>query len=75
MGSTADRLLGEVERIAPRVRAQAARAESERVLADEVYDAMVDAGLFRTLAPKALRYADVGKMLFGMPPDFFTLEL
>jgi len=47
-------LLREVERIRPILEECAAQAESERALPDRAYDAMVDAGLFRMLAPKAL---------------------
>jgi alkylation response protein AidB-like acyl-CoA dehydrogenase len=49
----AGNLLREVEHIRPILEACAAQAESERVLPDAAYDAMLDAGLFRMLAPKA----------------------
>ena len=46
-------LLGEVERIRPVLEDFAEQAETERRLPDAVYDAMIDAGLFRMLAPAA----------------------
>jgi alkylation response protein AidB-like acyl-CoA dehydrogenase len=46
-------LLEEVERIRPVLEECAPRAEAERALPDEAYDVMLDAGLFRMLAPKA----------------------
>jgi len=49
----ADELLREVARIRPIIEKHADRAEAERALTDAVYDAMLDAGLFRTLVPKA----------------------
>ncbi len=49
----ADTLLDEVERIRPILEECAPRAEAERALPDAAYDAMLDAGLFRMLAPKA----------------------
>jgi alkylation response protein AidB-like acyl-CoA dehydrogenase len=50
---TSDTLLSEVERIAPILEQNAARAEAERALPHAAYDAMLDAGLFRALAPRA----------------------
>ncbi len=49
----AEALLREVERIRPILEACAPQAESERALPDASYDAMLDAGLFRMLAPRA----------------------
>ena len=49
----ADDLLREVERIRPTLEECSAQAERERRLPDAAYDAMLDAGLFRMLAPKA----------------------
>lgn len=46
-------LLREVERIRPVLEEQAERAEAERRLTDAAYDAMLDAGLFRIVAPRA----------------------
>ncbi len=46
-------LLEQVERIRPIIEANAAKAESTRQLPQVVYDAMVEAGLFGMLAPKA----------------------
>ena len=51
--ASSDTLLGEVERIGPILEESAAQAEAERALSDAAYDAMLDAGLFRTLAPRA----------------------
>jgi alkylation response protein AidB-like acyl-CoA dehydrogenase len=51
--SKLEALLDAVDRVRPVVEAYAEEAEAQRALADPVYDAMVDAGLFRTLAPKA----------------------
>ena len=48
-----DALLREVERIAPVLREAAPEAERTRALTDDAYDAMIDAGLCRMLAPKA----------------------
>ncbi len=49
----ADTLLSEVERIRP-IREECGRqAEAERILPDAAYDAMIDAGFFRMLSPKA----------------------
>ncbi len=48
-----DTLLREVERIRPILERCGPQAEAERALPDPAYDAMVDAGLFRMLAPKA----------------------
>ncbi len=50
---TADTLLCEVERIRPILEECNPQAEAERALPDAAYDAMIDAGLFRMLAPKA----------------------
>jgi alkylation response protein AidB-like acyl-CoA dehydrogenase len=46
-------LLDAVDRIRPIIEEHAAQSEAQRALAAPVYDAMRDAGLFRTLAPKA----------------------
>ncbi|MCI0636426.1 MAG: acyl-CoA dehydrogenase family protein, partial [Actinobacteria bacterium] len=46
-------LLDEVERIRPVLEECSPRGEIERALPDPAYDAMLDAGLFRMLAPKA----------------------
>jgi alkylation response protein AidB-like acyl-CoA dehydrogenase len=46
-------LLDAVERIRPILEAHAARAETDRRLSTEAYDAMYQAGLFAMLAPKA----------------------
>ena len=51
--SAVEALLDAVEGVRPVIEAYAAETEAERALADPVYDAMLDAGLFRTLAPKA----------------------
>ena len=48
----ADALLRQVEQIRPILEECRAQAESERALPDAAYDAMLDAGLFRMLAPK-----------------------
>jgi len=53
MTATGDALLQQAEKIAPIIQAHADEAEAERALSHEVYDAMVDAGLFRTLVPRA----------------------
>jgi len=53
MGAELDGLLQNVERIRAVLEEQAEFAEVERRLPDVVYDAMIDARLFRTLAPKA----------------------
>ena len=50
---SADGLLEEIGRIRPIIEQYRQQAESERALADQVYDAMIDAGLFRAWAPKA----------------------
>jgi alkylation response protein AidB-like acyl-CoA dehydrogenase len=47
----ADTLLKEVERIRPILEECIPQAESERALPDAAYEAMIDAGLFRMLAP------------------------
>lgn len=52
---SAEPLLCEVERIRPVLEESCAQAEAERALPDAVYDAMLEAGLFRMLAPKAFR--------------------
>ncbi|HVR41909.1 MAG TPA: acyl-CoA dehydrogenase family protein, partial [Thermoanaerobaculia bacterium] len=49
----ATHLLNEVARLRPLIADNSGRAEEERKLADPVYDAMADAGLFKMLAPKA----------------------
>jgi alkylation response protein AidB-like acyl-CoA dehydrogenase len=49
----ADDLLRELERIRPTLTECGAQAERDRRLPDAAYDAMLDAGLFRMLAPKA----------------------
>ncbi len=54
MGAALEGLLNEVERIRPTLEDHSEVAEAERCLPDAVYDAMIDAGLFRTLAPKTL---------------------
>jgi alkylation response protein AidB-like acyl-CoA dehydrogenase len=46
-------LLDQVERLRPLIQAHAAEAEANRHLSSVVYDAMVEAGLFGMLAPKA----------------------
>ncbi len=51
MGTAA--LLREVERIRPILEECGAQAEAERALPDAAYDAMIDAGLFRMVAPRA----------------------
>jgi alkylation response protein AidB-like acyl-CoA dehydrogenase len=48
-----DDLLSEVERLGPILEDFAEQAEGERRLPDPVYDAMIDAGLFRMLVPAA----------------------
>ena len=53
MGAALEGLLKEVERIRPILEDHSAVAEAERCLPDAVYDAMIDAGLFRMLGPKA----------------------
>ncbi len=53
MEATLEGLLNEVERIRPLLEDYSEVAEAERRLPDPVYDAMIDAGLFRTFAPKA----------------------
>lgn len=50
--ATAD-LLQQVDRIRPLIQEHAAEAEANRQLADAVYGAMYDAGLFGMLAPQA----------------------
>ena len=50
---TTDSILREVERIRPILEECAPQAEAERALPDAAYDAMIEAGLFRMLAPKA----------------------
>ncbi len=49
----ADALLREVERIRPVLEECAPQAEAERALPDPAYEAMIDAGLFRMVAPRA----------------------
>ena len=49
----ADALQQEVERIRPILEECGEQAEAERALPDAAYDAMLGAGLFRPLAPKA----------------------
>jgi indole-3-acetate monooxygenase len=51
--ATVRELLDEVERIRPVLEEYAGRAESDRQLAEEAWDAMRDAGLFAVLAPQA----------------------
>ena len=46
-------LLENVERIRPVVEKFAAQGEADRQVPDPVYDALMDAGIFRLLAPKA----------------------
>ncbi len=53
MGAALEGLLNEVERIRPTLEDHSEVAEAERCLPDAVYDAMIDAGLFRTFGPKA----------------------
>jgi indole-3-acetate monooxygenase len=48
-----ERLLGEVERIAPLIREHASSAEANRRLSPAVWDAMEEVGLFGMLAPRA----------------------
>lgn len=50
--ATIRELLAEVERIRPVIEQHATRAEADRRLADEVWQAMTDAGLFTMLAPE-----------------------
>ena len=50
---SAQELLAKVDDIRPTIEAYSAQAESERQLADEVYDELLDGGFFRTLVPKA----------------------
>ena len=50
---TTDSILREVERIRPILEECAPQAEAERALPDAAYDAMIEAGLSRMLAPKA----------------------
>ena len=52
-GGSSAGLLDAVERIRPVLAEQSSRAESERRLPQEAYEAMVDANLFAMLAPKA----------------------
>ena len=52
--AAAQALHGEVERIRPVLEQYSQQSEVERALAHPVYDAMIDAGLFRTLVPKGL---------------------
>jgi len=54
MSHDLENLLAAVERIRPGIEANSAMSEENRRLADDVYDAMVESGLYRTLAPKAL---------------------
>ncbi len=49
---TAQTLLREVERIRPILEECRAQADAERALPDRAYDALLDAGLFRMLAPR-----------------------
>jgi alkylation response protein AidB-like acyl-CoA dehydrogenase len=51
----ADALLEAVERIRPVLEEEAPRGEAERALPDAAYEAMLDAGLFRALVPRAFR--------------------
>jgi len=51
--ATAQALRAEVERIRPILEQYSEQSEVERALAHPVYDAMIDAGLFRTLVPRA----------------------
>ncbi len=51
--AAAQALHREVERIRPTLEQYSEQSEVERALAHPVYDAMIDAGLFRTLVPKA----------------------
>jgi indole-3-acetate monooxygenase len=53
MDAELDGLLKEVERIQSVLEDNSEIAEAERRLPDAVYDAMIDARLYRTLAPKA----------------------
>ena len=50
---SAEEQLRQVESIRPIIEECAPGAEAERALPDEAYDAMLDSGLFRMLAPKA----------------------
>ena len=51
--SAVETLLEAVEHVRPVIEECVAETEAARALADPVYDAMLDAGLFRTLTPKA----------------------
>ena len=53
MSDSLQQLLANVERIRPTLEQNVARAEIDRRLPDEVYDAMLEAHLYRSLAPKA----------------------
>ncbi len=50
---TSSELLQEVERLRPVIESNGARAEAERQLPDQVYEAMIDAKLFDICAPRA----------------------
>jgi alkylation response protein AidB-like acyl-CoA dehydrogenase len=53
LAPTIDEVLAAVERIRAVLEQHTAEAESERHLSDASYDAMIDAGLFRLLVPRA----------------------
>ena len=53
MATDLERLLGEVQRIRLTLEANSEIADRQRRLPDVVYDEMIDAGLYRTLAPRA----------------------
>lgn len=50
---TSSELLHEVERLCPVIESNGARAETERQLPDQAYEAMIDARLFDMCAPRA----------------------
>ena len=52
--AAAQALHREVERIRPVLEQYSQQSDVERALVHPVYDAMIDAGLFRTLVPKGL---------------------
>lgn len=49
--NVAQELITKVDHVRPVIEAFAAQSEAERQLADEIYDALLDAGFFRTLVP------------------------
>ena len=60
---SAQKLLAKVDDVRPTIEAYSAQAESDRHLADEVYDELLDGGFFRTLVPKAF------EILVGQSPE------